>query len=133
MADKKIKIHLAASSDLAALRSANTELAKITLSVGRTNAATRQAALASAREWATLGGSADRAGSRVVLTAFQFTRPRGARRVGVERAPPPRCFNSRAREGRDPLRKAIGLTLARFQFTRPRGARRCGSVQPVRW
>ena len=80
MTDKKIKIHLAASSDLAALRSANTELAKITLSVGRTNAATRQAALASAREWATLGGSADRAGSRVVLTAFQFTRPRGARR-----------------------------------------------------
>ena len=55
---------------------------------------------------------------------FQFTRPRGARR----RLPPPRysgrCFNSRAREGRDTKVIAQTADLGRFQFTRPRGARR---------
>lgn len=72
MADKKIRIHLAASADLAALRTTNAELAKIAMSVGRANDATRQAALASAREWALFGGAADRAGNRAVLTAREI-------------------------------------------------------------
>ena len=33
--------------------------------------------------------------------AFQFTRPRGARRTSASWKPATRCFNSRAREGRD--------------------------------
>ncbi len=72
MAEKKIRIHLAASADLAALRTTNAELAKIAMSVGRANDATRQGTLASAREWATLGDAADRAGNRAVLTARQI-------------------------------------------------------------
>ncbi len=72
MAEKNIKVHLAASSDLAAIRAANTELAKLAMSVGRANDATRQGALAAAREWATLGGAVDGVGSRTVLTAKQI-------------------------------------------------------------
>ena len=55
MADKKISIHLATSSDLAAINEVNRGLAKIAMSVGRANDAARQAALASTREWAKIG------------------------------------------------------------------------------
>lgn len=72
MADKKIKIHLAASADLAALHEVNRGLAKMAMDVGRANDAMRQGTLASAREWATFGDAADRAGSRTVLTAKQI-------------------------------------------------------------
>lgn len=72
MADRKIKIHLAASADLAALHEVNRGLAKMAMDVGRANDAMRQGTLASAREWATLGDAADRAGSRTVLTAKQI-------------------------------------------------------------
>ena len=72
MADKKIRIHLAASADLAAINEVNRGLAKIAMSVGRANDATRQAALAATREWATLGGAMDGAASRAVLTAREI-------------------------------------------------------------
>lgn len=72
MADKKISIHLATSSNLAAINEVNRGLAKIAMSVGRANDAARQAALASTREWATLGGAMDGAASRAVLTAREI-------------------------------------------------------------
>lgn len=72
MADKKISIHLATSSDLAAINEVNRGLAKIAMSAGRANDAARQAALASTREWATLGGAMDGAASRAVLTAREI-------------------------------------------------------------
>ena len=54
---------------------------------------------------------------------FQFTRPRGARRLLSLFKILPLCFNSRAREGRD-IDPVSGLCVAyMFQFTRPRGAR----------
>ena len=87
---------------------------------------------------------------------FQFTRPRGARRRRhCCAAWGSRCFNSRAREGRDrsgpcrsglrrvsihaPARGATTTPTARescwpFQFTRPRGARpRPRSGAATRW
>lgn len=72
MADKKISIHLATSSDLSAINEVNLGLAKIAMSAGRANEAARQAALASTREWATLGGAMDVASSRAVLTAREI-------------------------------------------------------------
>ena len=81
---------------------------------------------------------------------FQSTRPRGARplvflspRINVSvsiHAPAGgatrmafvklwrrRCFNPRARGGRDLSWSFICVIFARFQSTRPRGARRCKS------
>lgn len=72
MADKKISIHLATSSNLAAINEVNRGLAKIAMSAGRANDAARQAALVSTREWATLGGAMDGASSRAVLTAREI-------------------------------------------------------------
>lgn len=72
MADKKISIHLESSSNLSAINEVNRGLAKIAMSVGRANDASRQAALASTREWATLGGAMDGAASRAVLTAREI-------------------------------------------------------------
>ena len=78
------------------------------------------------------------------VTPFQFTRPHGARLQARRCGHGERCFNSRARMGRDPSRKlsfttlqvsihapAWGATMCRamrrrctrFQFTRPHGAR----------
>ena len=54
---------------------------------------------------------------------FQFTRPRGARHRTCRHREHRKCFNSRARVGRD----FVGVMLFTdftFQFTRPRGARR---------
>ena len=56
-------------------------------------------------------------------SAFQFTRPRGARRRIADRRLPVLCFNSRAHGGRDQERIDKAIKEA-FQFTRPRGARR---------
>ena len=53
---------------------------------------------------------------------FQFTRPRGARPSFDLWPSESRCFNSRAREGRDKERRRCP-GRGRFQFTRPRGAR----------
>ncbi len=53
---------------------------------------------------------------------FQFTRPRGARHNGRPQRGQLRCFNSRAREGRD-SNETLNTVSELFQFTRPRGAR----------
>ena len=55
---------------------------------------------------------------------FQFTRPQGARLARSIARPTMRCFNSRARKGRDVGTTAWSTTASRFQFTRPQGARR---------
>ena len=55
--------------------------------------------------------------------AFQFTRPRGARRGAVRTGERGRGFNSRARVGRDAAAAEAAGVSERFQFTRPRGAR----------
>ena len=55
-------------------------------------------------------------------SAFQFTRPRGARRRIADRRLPVLCFNSRAHGGRDQERIDKAIKEA-FQFTRPLGAR----------
>ena len=64
---------------------------------------------------------------------FQFTRPRGARLAeAARRNLTEDGFNSRAREGRD---KAVADGFgagAMFQFTRPRGARLKGFADCVR-
>ena len=78
------------------------------------------------------------------LPVFQSTRPRGARHAAGNGRPLRRCFNPRAREGRDlsssrgraesgvsihaPARGATPtvetlVMLQKFQSTRPRGAR----------
>ena len=87
MAEKNIKGHLAASSDLAAIRAANTELAKLAMFVERANDATRQGALASAREWATLGDALDEAGGRAVITAKQIEEALSKAMSGVSAKP----------------------------------------------
>jgi len=83
--------------------------------------------------------------SGVRLLAFQFTRPRGARRddrrrplfaqrfnsrahAGRDRRGWPsksvrRSFNSRAHAGRDSYNRNFAVLDLEFQFTRPRGAR----------
>jgi hypothetical protein len=54
---------------------------------------------------------------------FQSTRPRGARPVGWRRfGRRSRCFNPRARAGRDYTQRAPTHRLTAFQSTRPRGA-----------
>jgi len=55
--------------------------------------------------------------------AFQFTRPRGARRGAKARNGANACFNSRAHEGRDSPPDMQRRQCFQFQFTRPRGAR----------
>ena len=85
------------------------------------------------------------------VARFQLTRPRGARlgrlvvvrRLVVSTHAPARgatsrrracrgrrSFNSRAREGRDPVIVAASQPLAKFQLTRPRGARRSARAAP---
>ena len=60
-----------------------------------------------------------------IVVLFQFTRPRGARLLITENIHHQRfCFNSRAREGRDPRGGISACRCCQFQFTRPRGARR---------
>ena len=59
---------------------------------------------------------------------FQFTRPRGARRVFCGRRGLKNGFNSRAREGRDLILPRLCAVQRKFQFTRPRGARRRTSI-----
>ena len=82
---------------------------------------------------------------------FQSTRPRGARRSGLQSSEQAESFNPRAREGRDrhgagayrklivsihaPARgatsaKRVILSFAAFQSTRPRGARRLTASRP---
>ena len=56
-------------------------------------------------------------------SAFQLTRPRGARRGCFPFRLVARCFNSRARVGRDSLPYSFSLPPIVFQLTRPRGAR----------
>ena len=60
--------------------------------------------------------------------AFQFTRPRGARRRSPAPSGPRPCFNSRAHGGRDRIVRDVHA-LGRFQFTRPRGARLADDAQ----
>ena len=55
--------------------------------------------------------------------AFQFTRPRGARRRSRTNETKRFGFNSRARVGRDESRSSNSIPIFTFQFTRPRGAR----------
>ena len=57
------------------------------------------------------------------LYVFQFTRARGARRIGRTRLPRSGRFNSRAHGARDSVASTYA-TKAEFQFTRARGARR---------
>ena len=54
---------------------------------------------------------------------FQSTRPRGARPPAAPSRFGRRCFNPRAREGRDRYSSESSRTPERFQSTRPRGAR----------
>ena len=63
---------------------------------------------------------------------FQFTRPRGARLAQPFGRYSYRCFNSRAREGRDDLKATLNQISGGFQFTRPRGARH-GSPANAIW
>ena len=90
------------------------------------------------------GATTQRPSLTLVTTAFQFTRPRGARQWHRQAICVQRCFNSRAHGGRDgagprsrsqvavsihaptggatrPVRTALWSRT--FQFTRPRGAR----------
>ena len=55
---------------------------------------------------------------------FQSTRPRGARRARSSGVDNVRCFNPRARVGRDFCTTSAITQPAAFQSTRPRGARR---------
>ena len=58
---------------------------------------------------------------------FQSTRPRGARRHPSGLFPnQSRCFNPRAREGRDDVVSGFADLGSAFQSTRPRGARPAG-------
>ena len=61
------------------------------------------------------------------LTWFQFTRPQGARRPRGRWRRDLRCFNSRARKGRDGSGSRV-VNSSEFQFTRPQGARLVGSL-----
>ena len=91
------------------------------------------------------GGATISTPSRMAASAFQFTRPRGARLGPPTTSPALVRFNSRAHGGRDVVEDALlaaeevsihaptgGATSVRaapvsrtvFQFTRPRGARR---------
>ena len=61
----------------------------------------------------------------VIVPGFQFTLPRGERRIwSPPPRLPPRCFNSRSREGSDLYFFCSVTQLISFQFTLPRGERR---------
>ena len=67
------------------------------------------------------------------LELFQSTRPRGARRVTLERGSASGDrFNPRARAGRDAVDEAVRDCEGSFQSTRPRGARLRGFGTPVK-
>jgi len=67
-----------------------------------------------------------------VLGKFQSTRPRGARPRNIcAQNAHYRCFNPRARVGRDPVFRYSANAPFVFQSTRPRGARRFGA--PTLW
>ena len=71
--------------------------------------------------------------SRCLLIAvFQFTRPRGARRLPILFCGVQFSFNSRAHGGRD-TRPSPTSMWAWFQFTRPRGARPLRGPSLPRW
>ena len=60
---------------------------------------------------------------RVRRQGFQSTRPRGARLDRLAACSRQRCFNPRARVGRDAPLTSAPSTQQLFQSTRPRGAR----------
>ena len=66
------------------------------------------------------------------LSAFQFTRPQGARRWRAGSRKTRRSFNSRARKGRDSSGALVRPVQPWFQFTRPQGARPPSFVALVR-
>lgn len=72
MANKEIKIHIAADANLAALREVNSELAKMATSVGRKSGDLRQATMLAAREYYSLGDASEKAASRAVLSAKEI-------------------------------------------------------------
>lgn len=72
MADKEIKIHIAADANLAALREVNSELAKMATSVGRKSGDLRQATMLAAREYYSLGDASEKAAGRAVLSAKEI-------------------------------------------------------------
>jgi len=72
MADKKIRIHIGASTDIGKIREVNSELAKLAMSAGRQNDAMRQSALRAARGYYDLGDAASAASKRSVLSAKQI-------------------------------------------------------------
>ena len=96
-------------------------------------------------------GATSRIRKRILRQMFQSTRPHGARPASAARQPPERCFNPRARTGRDRARSSTTTTSGcfnprartgrdtadpapsspyqEFQSTRPHGARPPGMVQ----
>lgn len=72
MANREIKIRIAADANLAALRQVNTELAKMAMDVGRKNGDLRQATMLAAREYFNLGDASEKAATRAVLSAKQI-------------------------------------------------------------
>ena len=72
MANREIKIHIAANANLAAIRQVNTELAKMAMDVGRKNGDLRQATMLAAREYYNLGDASEKAATRAVLSAKQI-------------------------------------------------------------
>ena len=113
---------------------------------GRDLGIVRQMAMSEVSIHAPTGGATKRAQGPPPRNAFQFTRPRGARRIRDNArartlvvsihaptggATPPRrrtrsrrSFNSRAHGGRDSRLACVARRRDGFQFTRPRGARR---------
>ena len=69
------------------------------------------------------GGRDNSATARFCASAFQFTRPRGARRRQDVSVADIDSFNSRAHGGRDCGGNRLEDGRREFQFTRPRGAR----------
>ena len=78
------------------------------------------------------GATLDFSPSGIALFLFQSTRPRGARPrcAGCRRARS-RCFNPRARVGRDVHQHHHRQRDRRFQSTRPRGARLVADNTPA--
>ena len=72
MANREIKIHIAANANLAALREVNTQLAKMAMDVGRKNGDLRQATMLASREYFNLGDASEKAATRAVLSAKQI-------------------------------------------------------------
>ncbi len=72
MADKKIKIHLFSSADLAAFRDANTALVQMARSAGTTNKEMSAAALRAQGAFTKVGNEADKAAARAVRSAKEI-------------------------------------------------------------